>query len=273
MKKIFKYMIPCLAVAFSLTSCNDTMDDKAVIDAKYEVLDNPTFAMSSAAASTYESATLTGTVASGLENVQEVGFQVSTDAQFTEFTVYPADEVAPTFTVDINGLEERTTYYARSYVYTKNGQILLSDAVTFTTPKAPIYSIDGTYTVVETDVKTGNTGDPYEMTVTFDETNPAKVYIYNIWGGGETVIGQYNASTNTILVPANQNIYYYPGYGYVIARSVNDAFTAYVNATTFKFTPLGGTMVSGIMEAYLPAASYSFGFFTLSMKHNDDEAN
>ena len=33
MKNIFKYMIPCLAVAFGLTSCNSTMDDKAAIDA------------------------------------------------------------------------------------------------------------------------------------------------------------------------------------------------------------------------------------------------
>ena len=36
MKNIFKYMIPCLAVAFGLTSCNSTMDDKASIDAMYE---------------------------------------------------------------------------------------------------------------------------------------------------------------------------------------------------------------------------------------------
>ena len=35
MKKLFKYVIPCLAVTFMMTSCYSTMDDKASIDAQF----------------------------------------------------------------------------------------------------------------------------------------------------------------------------------------------------------------------------------------------
>ena len=270
MKKIFKYMIPCMAFALSLTSCNETMDDKAKIDAQYDTMEAPAIAMASAAATAYDKATVTGTVLD-LENVQEVGFQVATDAQFSSFDSYVSDEVATTFTAEITDLQEKTTYYVRSYVFTKTGKIAVSEATSFTTPKAPIYDIDGTYTVTEYNASTGEAGaSTYQMTVTFDESNPSKVYIYNLWDGDETMTGVYDAETNTISVPSNQNIYYYPGYGYVIARGVNDAITAYVNKITFTFTPLGGTMVSSIMQAYLTAASYSFGFFYVSMKHNDD---
>ena len=39
MKKLFKYVIPCLAVTFMMTSCYSTMDDKASIDSPFaEVL-------------------------------------------------------------------------------------------------------------------------------------------------------------------------------------------------------------------------------------------
>lgn len=269
MKKFFKYLIPCMAFALALTSCNETMDDKAVIDAKHESFDIPEFSVSSAAAMNYESALLTGAV-SDLDNVQEVGFQIATDAQFTDGVLFPCEELTSPFSAEIEGLNEKTTYYVRAYVFTKTGVTLYSEATTFTTPKAPIYSIDGAYTVTEYNAETGEASNPYEMTVTFDGTNPNKVYIYNLWGGEETIQGVYDEATNTISVPTNQNIYYYDGYGYVIARGVNDAITAYVNKITFTFTPLGGTMVSSIMQAYLPAASHSFGFFYVSMKHNDE---
>ena len=269
MKKIFKYLIPCMAFALALTSCNETMDDKAVIDGKYESFDIPEFSVSSAAAMNYESALLTGAV-SDLDNVQEVGFQVATDAQFTNAQIVTCEEVSALFSAEIEGLTEKTTYYARAYVFTKTGVTLYSEATSFTTPKAPIYSIDGAYTVTEYDANTGEVNGTYQMNVTFDGTNPNKVYISNIWDGGETIQGVYDEATNTISVPTNQNIYYYDGYGYVIARGVNDAITAFVNKITFTFTPLGGTMVSSIMQAYLPAASYSFGFFYVSMKHNDE---
>lgn len=269
MKKFFKYLIPCMAFALALTSCNETMDDKAVIDAKHESFDIPEFNVSSAAAMNYESALLTGAV-SDLDNVQEVGFQIATDAQFTDGVLFPCEELTSPFSAEIEGLNEKTTYYVRAYVFTKSGVTLYSEATTFTTPKAPIYSIDGAYTVTEYDANTGEVNGTYQMNVTFDGTNPNKVYISNIWDGGETIQGVYDSATNTISVPTNQNIYYYDGYGYVIARGVNDAITAFVNKITFTFTPLGGTMVSSIMQAYLPAASYSFGFFYVSMKHNDE---
>ena len=84
------------------------------------------------------------------------------------------------------------------------------------------------------------------------------------------MIGVYDAETSTITVPTGQNLYEYPGYGYVIANAVNDAMTGYQDAIVFKFTSLGGLMETGIYQAYLPAASYSFGFLHTSMKRVAD---
>lgn len=270
MKKIFKYIIPCLTFALVMASCNDTMDDKAVIDALYDNLEDPIVLVSSAEADTYETGMAFGAI-EDLSNVQEVGFQLSTDASFDDYVIFVCDEVANSFSAELSGLEEKTTYYVRSYVFTKTGKTLYSEAIAFTTPKAPIYEIDGTYTVTEYDMESGEAGSTtYQMEVYFDEENPNKVYLYNLWDGGEVITGVYNATANTITVPTTQVIYQYPGYGPVYALSFNDSMTAQTKSTTFTFTPLGGTMVSGIMAAYLPAAQYLFGYFAVSMKHNDD---
>lgn len=269
MKKIFKYIIPCLTFALVMASCNDTMDDKAAIDALYDNLEDPIVLVSSAEADTYETGVAYGSL-EDLTNAYEVGFQVSTDASFADYVSFVCDEVANSFSAELSGLEELTTYYVRSYVFTKTGKTLYSQAISFTTPKAPIYEIDGTYTVEEFNMESGESGGTYQMEVYFDEENPNKVYLYNLWDGGEVITGVYNATANTITVPTQQVIYQYPGVGPVYAMSVNNAMTATTSSTTFTFTPLGGTMVSGIMAAYLPAADYLFGYFAVSMKHNDD---
>lgn len=273
MKKFFKYMIPCLAFALSLTSCNDTMDDKAAIDAQYENLENPTVAMASAAASSYEKAVASG-ILSDLENVQEVGFQVSTDEAFSTYKNYVCAEVAAEFTAELTGLEEKTTYYVRAFVFTKTGQTILGEATTFTTPKAPYYDVDGTYTAVDYAHSSATVyeqdGNPYTMTISFAEGSDTEVEIFNLWGGGETMMGVYDPEAATITVPTGQNLYNYPDYGYVIANAVNNAMSNYQDDIIFKFTSLGGLMVTGIYQAYLPAADYSFGFIHTSMKHNDD---
>ena len=74
MKKLFKYVIPCLAVTFMMTSCYSTMDDKASIDAQFAQYANPVMNSTIASATTFETGTATASVGS-LENVQEVGFQ------------------------------------------------------------------------------------------------------------------------------------------------------------------------------------------------------
>lgn len=270
MKKFFKYLIPCMAVALSLTSCNETMDDKAVIDSRYETLDNPTVALASAEAIDYENAILTGTILS-TENAQEVGFQLSTDAQFSDVTVYLADEVATTFTAEVSGLTEKTTYYVRSYVFTKTGITIVSEASSFTTPKAPYYNVNGTYTVVDYDAKTGAVAsDPYTMSVTFADGSNTEVEIYNLWDGGYTIVGEWDAEKSTITVPTDQLIYVHPTYGDVWASGINSSISAYTDYITFTFTTLGGVMQSSFWQAYVPAAGGGFGIFYVSMKHNDD---
>ena len=93
MKNIFKYMIPCLVVAFGLTSCNSTMDDKASIDAMYEKATTAVATMGSTNADDYQTITVNGSVTNQAE-VVEVGFQVSKASDFsTSATYYNVDEV------------------------------------------------------------------------------------------------------------------------------------------------------------------------------------
>ena len=260
-----------MAVAFSLTSCNDTMDDKAVIDAKYEILDNPIVAVSSAEATTYETGVASGAV-SDVENAQEVGFQVSTDAQFSTYDVFVCGEVAPSFSAELSGLEEKTTYYVRAYVFTKTGQTVYSESISFKTPKAPYYNVNGTYTVVDYNAQTGAVAsDPYTMSVTFADGSDTEVEIYNLWDGGKTIMGVWDAEKSTITVPTDQLIYVHPTYGDVVASALNNAITQYIDDITFSFTSLGGSMQSTPWQAYVPAAGGGFGVFVVSMKHNDDE--
>lgn len=273
MKKLFKYVIPCVAIALSLTSCSDTMDDKAAIDAKYEKLEIPTIAVSSAIAGSYSEAVATGAL-SAVDNAQEVGFQVSTDESFATYASFVSEEVAAEFTAKLTNLTEKTTYYVRPYVFTKTGQTVCGEATSFTTPGAPYFDIIGTYTAVDYEhssaVDFDQSGDSYTVTVSYADGSDTEVEIFNLWGGGETLVGVYDAATSTITVPTGQNLYYYDGYGYVTARAVNDNITNYQDNIIFKFTPLGGMMVTGIYQCYLAAASYSFGFIHTSMVHNSE---
>ena len=134
MKKLFKYMIPCVAMALSLTSCSDTMDDKAAIDAKYEKLELPAIAVASAVADSYMAGTAEGPL-SDVENAQEVGFQVSTDETFATYVTFISDEVATEFEVELSDLEEKTTYYVRAFAVSVIGTSY-SDPVTIVTKSA-----------------------------------------------------------------------------------------------------------------------------------------
>ncbi len=273
MKMFFRYTVPCMVLALVLSGCNDLMDDKAVIDAKNEILDNPTIAMVSAEAATYETATVSGVV-SDLENVQEFGFQLSADETFANSTNYISEDVTAEFAAELTGLSEQTTYYVRAYVFTKTGHTVYSETTTFTTPSAPFFDIDGYYIAVDyehTDPTSyTQSGASYYMSIQFVEGSETEVEIYNLWGGNEMMMGVYDAATSTITVPTGQNLYYYDGYGYVIANAVNDAMTSFQDAIIFKFTSLGGLMETGIYRAYLPAASHSFGFLHTSMKRVED---
>ena len=151
----------------------------------------------------------------------------------------------------------------------EKGGISLS-ASPYTYDPSITYEITGSYAVEEYNASYGYVNGTYEMTVTFDENNPDKVKIYNLWAGDYTLEGTYDAATNTISVATNKSISNYPGYGEVVGRGVNDAITAYVDTITFKFDPHVGVMTSSNIEAYLPAITYHFGFFYVIMTHKQN---
>ena len=268
MKSILKLMIPCLAVAFTLSSCNDTMDDKAEIDAKYEKASSAAVALTSATAVDFQSMTATASVTNPAETI-EVGVQVSPSTDFTSDVITLVNDTSEaTFTVTTGGLAEQTTYYVRAYAMTRTAGLIVSSAQTITTPKAPIFPLDGVYTATEWDLNDNDeweNGGQYEIKIEFDAEDPTIVNITNIWDGGMTIQGQYNEAKGTITVPNMQIIYVHPSYGDVWIRGVNSEVSAYTSAVTFQFTSLGGKMESTPIGAICGAGS--FGYFYLTMEH------
>lgn len=270
MKNIFKLMIPCMAFAFSLTSCDKTMDDKASIDAQYERATSATVSLSGVSAVDFQTVTATANVGSESEVIEE-GIQLCKSADFTSgITSISNDTVEASFSIDFAGLAELTTYYVRAYAMTRTAGLIVTEPQSVTTPKAPIFPLDGTYTVTEWDVEDDyETWTPaeetYEMTITFDEADPTIVNITNIWGGGMTVQGQYDAETGIITVPNMQIIYVHNTYGDVWLRGIDLDEGVYTDCVYFQFTALGGKMVSTSMAAQCAAGD--FGYFYLTMEH------
>ena len=259
MKNIFKYMIPCLVVAFGLTSCNSTMDDKASIDAMYEKATTAVVTLGNTNADDYQTITLDGAVTNEAE-VIEVGFQISKASDFSAgATYYHVDEVVSNFSYTIAGLAEKTTYYVRAYAATRTAGIIFSESKTVTTPAAPIFPLDGTYTVKEMafDDESGEWVAPeetYEITVAFDEKNR-----------GMTVQGQYDEAKGTITVPNMQLIYVHGTYGDVWIQSLTPDLDDDPSGVTFTFTALGGKLKSTPMAARCGAGD--FAYFYLDMEH------
>ena len=257
MKIILKLMIPCLA--FVLTGCYDTMDDKAEIDAQYEKISGelPTMTVNAEAVD-YQSVAVNGTV-NRLDDAVEVGILFSDDKDFASYQAYAADTLLNEFDVVIDKLNETTTYYACAYVLTKASEIVKSDIVEVTTPAAPIFDLVGTYTVNEFEYgKNGlaSTGT-YEMTVEYEQGSTTNVLITNLWDAGTTLTGTYDEATNTITVPNNQLLYTHPTYGPLSIIGVLPDDSDMTNGVTFEFTPLGGTMVSSTFEALITTGQYA----------------
>lgn len=268
MKKIFRYMIPCLAAALALTSCDSTMDDKADIDAKYAKATSATVSLTSASAADFQTIVAAGTVSNEAEVIEE-GVQISTSADFmSDITSIPNDAVEASFTVTIAGLAELTTYYVRAYAVTRTAGTILTDPQSITTPAAPIYPLDGTWVATEWDLNDDDeweVADQYEIEISFDAADPTIVNIANIWDGGMTVQGQYDEATGTITVPSMQVINVHASYGDVWIRGIKPDISGYTSNVTFNFTALGGKMNCTPMAAQCGAGN--FGFFYLEMEH------
>ncbi len=258
MKKMYRTILYCMALSASLTGCYDLTDDKDTIDARYAQTSGVTATMNTAEAVNFSTILANGNI-SNTENVLEVGFMVSTTEDFASYKTYPTDEVTSSFESNIGSLSETTTYYIRSYAYTK-ADTKVSGTVAVTTPEAPTFELSGSYTAIDTDTETGEAGDAYTMTVAFAEGSQDEIEITNLWDGGMTIKAEYDAATGRISIPSEQVIYLHPSYGNVwLEESQGNPTVA------GQFTAKGG---------YLEIAEYAavceaglFGYQTTSMAH------
>ena len=262
-----------MAIVLSFTSCNDTMDDKAVIDAQHEsAFATPVVAIASAEAPAYNTLTVNATV-SNPADVAEQGFQFSTTGEFTMEDCIVNDTVTASFSETIDGLEELSTYYVRAYAVGKNGKVVYTETKSVTTPEAPPTPLEGTYSATEYFVKDGVVmlGDSYKVTVSFEEGSNEIVNIYNIWAAETTVKGVYDAESNTIQVPSRQLIYTDPTYGPLWLMGITDDLSNFSSAVTFTFKPRGGAMKSSFWACLITTgayAGYTYNYETyLEMQH------
>lgn len=211
MKNIFKTSVSCLALAIAVTSCYDDLEDKSSIDAKYEQASNITTTLGETNVLTFSQIAAEGSVSDTL-GVLETGVMVSTTEDFASYSVYKAAEVATSFQVTVNNLEEKTTYYVRSYAYTTNGT-MVSEPTSVTTPVAPIFDLNGTYTAIDFDPEDDSEAGEYEVTIQFAEGSETDILITNLWDGGLTVEAKFDPKTGKISIPAGQVIYVHADYG------------------------------------------------------------
>lgn len=274
MKNIFKYFIPAMALVFSMTSCYDTMDDKADIDAKYESkFEAPTISIADAASPFYSTIDVTLAIAD-TSTALEIGVQVADeDGSFEEAEFIAADSVSNNYVLSVEGFEELTTYTIRAYaVPTNGGAIVYSEAMDVTTISAPLVDLAGTYTVVDYKYASGaweQFCNPYQVTIAFDEGSDDIVNVTGLafgsiqrYSAGEplTVQGMYDADAQTVTIPNNAVVANTTSYGniWIVADEAP--------ALVLKFNPKGGAIESEI-SAYKCGAG-NLGYFYHVMQHD-----
>ena len=138
MKNIFKFMVPFMALALTLVSCEDTMDDKSSIDNQFAKATNATVSLGSLVAVDYQTIKATGSVANPSSIIEE-GIQLSTDANFaTAILSIPNDTIAESFEITYSGANYETDYYVRAYAVTKTAGTIVTAAQMVTTPTPPL---------------------------------------------------------------------------------------------------------------------------------------
>lgn len=226
MKNIFKIM-PVVALAMACTSCNDLIDDKAAIDAKYHI-ELPTLSLQSATAVDYSTVSVSYTI-SDIKGLANVGVQVATTSDFAN-PEYIEIEPETTGTALAAGLAPDTKYYVRLYAYTPDN-CTYSEAKEVTTPSVPL-----TAALLEGKTYKGATtsyfGDDYSFAVTFvaDAEDPYKVTVcdldpyfasngYVASKGVNMYEGVLDPETGIITVASGQQV----GYKDVVVQAFDDA--------------------------------------------------
>ena len=222
MKNIFKTLIPCLALSVALTGCYDEMEDKASIDAKFELANTPSLSIANAEVLDYASASVAGTISS-VEGLYEVGFMVATSSDFSDAKIYASENLAASFESKLSGLSEKTTYNVRAYACVGDGRIIYSDVASITTPQAPPLSAEllsgKTYAGAASSILYG---DSYTMNITLvaDAADPTKIYVQNLdpyfasYGydaanGFNIFEGVLDVEAETITISQGQKLGYY----------------------------------------------------------------
>lgn len=282
MKKIFKYIIPCLTIATVFVSCKDEDDSKRYIDNLYQT--GTTTEIESTVApvvADYKTASFTASL-NDIEDVVECGFQVATSEDFSDAVSYQAeiDSVAKTFSATAEDLEGSTTYYTRSYVVTEAGGTIYGETQTITTPRVPIYTIDNTFLVHELafnsddgvwEIQTDDDGNDvgyYLIKIEFAEGSTTDLLLTNLWGFEETIAGTWDEESQTATFEDMQIIGNHSRYGEIFFRGVNDGITAYTGSLTLQFTPMGGLIASNPFQVRVAAGS--FGFFRIDGQVYED---
>lgn len=225
---------------------------------QYEQASDVTASMSGASTPSFSEISASGSI-SGTEGVLEAGFMLSTSADFATYSSYKSEEVATSFTTTIGNLTEATTYYIRCYAYTVGGT-KVSEVTTVTTPAAPVYDLNGTYTAVDYSTDDDSAGDAYEVTVEFVNGSTTDIKITNLWDGGKTIDAVYDPASGKISIPAQQLIFVHDKYGDVWMEDVNGT-----NSINGQFTAKGGFLNINAFNAVCGAGS--FGGQYVKMNH------
>lgn len=268
MKKTLFSLLACAAMTFAFSSCNDTMDDKADVEAGWHKAEKPAATLS-LSGTTFSSTDASMTV-SDTTDVLEYGVQYSTAADFATSEYAAADGIDPATSFTLSGLADNTTYYLRSYIVTRsNGTILGDETRTITTPVAPIFTIEGTYAAAdfvmnEDDGSFAQEGDSYEVSIAFVEGSSTEVKVTNLMDGEETLTGTYDADNQTITIDAGKTLFEHPNYGDCYETPVDDDLKS-LDKWIISFTPKGGALETSLFS--LDCSAGQFGYYIISMNH------
>jgi len=193
MKKIVKYALVLVGVLPFLTGCYRLMEDKDVIDARYEEAIDPSVNVSlgTLSVSDYVNITIPVTINDTLA-VVDFGAMYSKSTDFSNATTLGATTVGEdgkklfTSSVTVKNLEEETTYYVKAYAYTPGGYIF-SDVKSIKTEDAPepdTWSSLG-YALYRDDFLTalfGVSNLEYEVEMLENDQNPGFYRLVNPYG-------------------------------------------------------------------------------------------
>ena len=265
-----------MALAFTLVSCEDLMDDKSSIDNQFAKATNATVSLGSLVAVDYQTITATGSVANPSDVIEE-GIQVSTDANFaTAILSIPNDTVAESFEITYGGANYETDYYVRAYAVTKTAGTKVSAAQMVTTPTPPViltWKNLGKATYREDCISTFWNVDNlvYKLTLMECEQIPGWYHLMNPYGAayGYNEDGDYDASKDYYLdIHAEDPTAVYIGnsptgcnwgYGEITIYSLAGMYidSGEMTLEDAKAAGLTGTLVDGVLT--FPAKTLLIG--------------